>query len=222
MKTVQTMLAEAEAEVPRISPDEAKGMLGRADVLFLDVREPAEVATSGKVPGALAARTCRVLCPFCYVGQHRTAILLRHGLDVVELPFQAHPDIPPGRIRGPSQWADACHARTRGQRSWIAMNWPPRLPNTRRALAAAEWARQHQPRAFPQFHKGLFEAHFVLGEDLEDPAVIDQHASEADIDLAALQAALAKTVPRQALRKPRRLAANMAFKVRRHGYWHDD
>jgi len=48
------MLAEAEAAVPRISPDEAKGLLGRADVLFLDVREPAEVATSGKVPGALA------------------------------------------------------------------------------------------------------------------------------------------------------------------------
>jgi rhodanese-related sulfurtransferase len=54
MKTVQAMLAEAEAEVPRISPDEAKGLLGRTDVLFLDVREPAEVAASGKVPGALA------------------------------------------------------------------------------------------------------------------------------------------------------------------------
>ena len=54
MKTVQSMLAEAEAEVPRISPDEAKKLVGRADVLFLDVREPAEVATSGKVPGAVA------------------------------------------------------------------------------------------------------------------------------------------------------------------------
>jgi rhodanese-related sulfurtransferase len=54
MKTVQSMLAEAEAEVPRISPEEAKALVGRADVLFLDVREPAEVATSGKVPGALA------------------------------------------------------------------------------------------------------------------------------------------------------------------------
>jgi rhodanese-related sulfurtransferase len=54
MKTVQTMLAEAESQVPRISAEEAKGLLGRADVLFLDVREPAEVATSGKVPGALA------------------------------------------------------------------------------------------------------------------------------------------------------------------------
>src|SRR5260221_10573752 len=54
MKTVQAMLAEADAIVPRISPDEAKARVGRPDVLFLDVREPAEVTTSGKVPGALA------------------------------------------------------------------------------------------------------------------------------------------------------------------------
>ena len=120
-----------------------------------------------------------LLCPFCYVGQHRTAILLRHGLDVVELPFQAHPDIPPGGIpsglrNGPMYAMLEREAREAG----LPLNWPPRLPDTRRALAAAEWARLHQPRAFPQFHKGLFEAHFVLGEDLEDPAVIDQHASE--------------------------------------------
>ena len=54
MKTVQSMLAEADAAVPRINPDEARKLVGRADVLFLDVREPAEVATSGKVPGAVA------------------------------------------------------------------------------------------------------------------------------------------------------------------------
>jgi len=54
MKTVQSMLAEADAAVPRISPDEAKTMVGRSDVLFLDVREPPEVAASGKVPGAVA------------------------------------------------------------------------------------------------------------------------------------------------------------------------
>lgn len=54
MKTVKDMLAAAEADVPRISPDDAKMLVGRPDVLFLDVREPAEVAASGKVPGALA------------------------------------------------------------------------------------------------------------------------------------------------------------------------
>jgi len=53
MKTVKIMLSEAEAAVPRISPDEAKGLVGKDDVVFLDVREPAEVVASGKVPGAL-------------------------------------------------------------------------------------------------------------------------------------------------------------------------
>ena len=53
MKTVKEMLAEAEAAVPRISPEEAKSLVGQSDVLFLDVREPSEVAASGKVPGAL-------------------------------------------------------------------------------------------------------------------------------------------------------------------------
>lgn len=54
MRTVQQMLDEANAAVPKISPEEAKGLVGREDVVFLDVREPNEVATSGKVPGALA------------------------------------------------------------------------------------------------------------------------------------------------------------------------
>jgi rhodanese-related sulfurtransferase len=54
MKTVQQMLEEANAQVPRISPEEAKHLVGRPDVLFLDVREPNEVAAAGKVPGALA------------------------------------------------------------------------------------------------------------------------------------------------------------------------
>src|SRR6185437_4132532 len=54
MKTVQSMLAEAQAAVPMISPQDAKALVGKPDVLFLDVREPAEVAASGKVPGAVS------------------------------------------------------------------------------------------------------------------------------------------------------------------------
>ena len=132
------------------------------------------------------------LCPFCYVGQHRTAILVRHGLGVVELPFQAHPDIPPGGISaGPRTGPMYAMLEREAREAGLPLNWPPRLPDTRRALAAAEWARRHQPRAFPQFHKDLFAAHFVLGEDLEDSATIDRHASGAGVDVDALRAALA-------------------------------
>ena len=132
------------------------------------------------------------LCPFCYVGQHRTAILVRHGLRVIELPFQAHPDIPPGGVpAGPRDGPMYATLEREAKETGLPLHWPPHLPNTRLALAAAEWARRHQPRAFPQLRKDLFDAHFVLGEDLEDPAVIDRHASESGIELAPLHAALA-------------------------------
>ncbi|MBW8269498.1 rhodanese-like domain-containing protein [Caldovatus aquaticus] len=51
--SVKEMLAAANAMVPRISAQEAKALLGDPRVVFLDVREPEEVAATGKVPGAL-------------------------------------------------------------------------------------------------------------------------------------------------------------------------
>ncbi len=53
-KTSKQMVAEAEAAVPRIGAEEAKSLHGQPGVVFVDLREPAEVAASGKVPGALA------------------------------------------------------------------------------------------------------------------------------------------------------------------------
>src|SRR5262249_26314956 len=117
--------------------------------------------------------------------------LVRHGLDVIELPFQAHPDIPLGGIpAGPRTGPMYAMLEREAKEAGLPLVWPPRLPNTRRALAAAEWARRGQPSTFREFHKDLFEAHFVLGEDIGDPAVIDRHASESGIDLAVLHAAL--------------------------------
>ena len=53
-KTSKEMVAEADAMVPRIGPDDAKALQGQPGVVFVDLREPAEIAASGKVPGALA------------------------------------------------------------------------------------------------------------------------------------------------------------------------
>jgi predicted DsbA family dithiol-disulfide isomerase len=132
------------------------------------------------------------ICPFCYVAQHRNAILVRHGFHVVALPFQAHPDIPPEGIPAPLRSGPMyTMLEHEAEAAGLALHWPPRLPNTRRALAAAEWARRNQPHGFPQFHKARFDAHFVLGEDLGDAAVINRLARRAGLDLAALQAALA-------------------------------
>ncbi len=51
--TVKDMLAAANAAVPRISPQDAKALHAEGRAVFIDLREPAEIAASGKVPGAL-------------------------------------------------------------------------------------------------------------------------------------------------------------------------
>jgi predicted DsbA family dithiol-disulfide isomerase len=132
-----------------------------------------------------------LICPFCYVGQQRNSIFEESGLQVVHLPFQAHPDIPAagravGTRRGPMYKRLEAEARAAG----LPLLWPDRLPNTRMALAAAEWTRRHAIQSFPTFEKALFAAHFAFGEDLGDPRVIDRHATEAGVDVEAMHASL--------------------------------
>jgi len=51
--TSKDMLAAANAAVPKITPSEAQAMIDTGDVLVVDVRDPGEVAASGKVAGAV-------------------------------------------------------------------------------------------------------------------------------------------------------------------------
>ncbi|SLN46232.1 rhodanese-like domain-containing protein [Pseudooctadecabacter jejudonensis] len=52
-QTPNDMVAAASTEVPRISHGDARALHGQDGVVFLDVREPAELA-GGKVAGAVA------------------------------------------------------------------------------------------------------------------------------------------------------------------------
>lgn len=52
-KTIMEKVAEAKKVVPDIAPADAEAMRGRDDVLIVDVRDPTEVAASGKVAGAV-------------------------------------------------------------------------------------------------------------------------------------------------------------------------
>ena len=52
-KSVKDIVEAANAVVPRISPAQAKQMMADADTLVIDVRDPPEVETSGKVAGGM-------------------------------------------------------------------------------------------------------------------------------------------------------------------------
>ena len=51
--TVKQMLEAANAAVPKITPGQAKELIGKGNTLVLDVRDAPEVEKSGKVAGAV-------------------------------------------------------------------------------------------------------------------------------------------------------------------------
>jgi rhodanese-related sulfurtransferase len=51
--SLKAMMEAANASVPRITPAQAKEMIGKGNVLVVDVRDPKEVEQSGKVAGAV-------------------------------------------------------------------------------------------------------------------------------------------------------------------------
>jgi rhodanese-related sulfurtransferase len=55
VKSAAEMVAAANAAVGTLTVEEAKDLVGRDDVVFVDVREGGELAVQGKVPGAVHA-----------------------------------------------------------------------------------------------------------------------------------------------------------------------
>ena len=131
------------------------------------------------------------ICPFCYVSQDRDDVLLARGLDVVDLPFRAHPEIPPSGVHvGPRQGPTYRSLEAQARAAGLALNWPSRLPNSGMALGAAEWIRRNRTAVSRAFNKAMFEAHFVLGEDIGDMATILRKAAQFGLDGRTLDAAL--------------------------------
>jgi rhodanese-related sulfurtransferase len=53
--SIKEMLAEANAAVPRLSPAQVRDTIGKGNVLIVDVRDAPELASGGKMKGAVHA-----------------------------------------------------------------------------------------------------------------------------------------------------------------------
>lgn len=122
------------------------------------------------------------LCPWCYVGQARSAALRELGLTVIARPFELHPEIPPeGRRVRPDGRLAPTFERIEAECAEVGLPFrrPTRTPNTHRALATAEVVRTGWPGAFDQLDSSLFAAHFVTGDPLDDPDLLDRLVASA-------------------------------------------
>jgi predicted DsbA family dithiol-disulfide isomerase len=127
------------------------------------------------------------ICPWCYLGQDRTALLESLGVRVTARPFELHPATPAGGIplgRRYSRIATAC------EEVGLEFNAPPVLSNSHRALIAAEAVRRSAPERFDDVHRGFFRAYFVDGLDIGDPAVVAEVAGNVAADDAWLHASM--------------------------------
>jgi predicted DsbA family dithiol-disulfide isomerase len=153
------------------------------------------------------------ICPFCYVGRARTRILVDAGLAVTELPLQAHPGVPvEGLAMAPRAGPLYEFLEREAAAAGLELNWPSRIPNSRIALTAAEWVRGNEPAKFPALQEDLFRAHFALGEDLGDPAVVDQYLAAHGLDPAAFWTALDDGTAEQAVTKSEQLARSLGVR----------
>jgi predicted DsbA family dithiol-disulfide isomerase len=130
------------------------------------------------------------ICPFCYVARSRNEILSGSGFLVVELPFQVHPDIPAeGVVMGPRSGEMYERLEREAHEAGLPLHWPSRVPNSRYALAVAEWVRRYHPRGFAVLYNQLFLSHFGLSEDIGDVALVDHYAVQAGADLRLMRRA---------------------------------
>jgi predicted DsbA family dithiol-disulfide isomerase len=114
-------------------------------------------------------------CPFCYLSKSRNKILQDKGYNLIQLPFQAHPEIPPEGIyigeRGGPMYEilerEAIEAK-------LPLNWPDRVPNSGYALALAEQVRRHLPGIFAEVKDKLYALHFVLNENLGSKEIVNR------------------------------------------------
>jgi predicted DsbA family dithiol-disulfide isomerase len=110
------------------------------------------------------------ICPWCYLGQDRTALLRSLGVAVTARPFELHPGLPTAGLplnRRYSKIAAAC------EEAGLPFNPPTAVSNSRRALLTAEAVRLNAPDAFDDLDRRLFAAYFVDGLNLGDPDVLD-------------------------------------------------
>ena len=133
------------------------------------------------------------VCPFCYLEEPDLARIRREYGERVEVDYRAYelrpypvPTLDPGGEYLHRVWNSAVYpmANSLG----MTLRLPPVQPRSRRALEAAEHARD-QGR-FDAMHDALFRAFFAGGRDLDDTSTLLEIGGYAGLDRDELSQAL--------------------------------
>jgi predicted DsbA family dithiol-disulfide isomerase len=131
------------------------------------------------------------LCPWCWLGHDRVALLRSLGAAVTVLPYDLHPEVPAGGVAHRTggrldRVFDVVAAEC--EELGLPFTRPARTPNTRLALTTAELVRRLQPERFDAVHDALLRAQWVEGRPVDDPAVVHDLLVAHGVDAEAIRA----------------------------------
>lgn len=144
------------------------------------------------------------LCPWAYLGRDRTRLMRDLGVEITQLPYELHPEVPPegieiragGRLSGV---LDIIEAECDDLHLPFAR--PGRTPNTRHVLETSETVRRHFPEAFAALDESLARAHWVEGLDLGDRQLVAELVRAAGADAVEVGELVSDGVGTTALRE---------------------
>ncbi len=128
------------------------------------------------------------VCPFCYIAERSSLTRLKGEFELAIdwRGFELRPDTPEEGVEMAEVFPPARLAMMRerlrpvAQRFNVTMGEPSRLPNTRKALAVAEWARD-QGKLW-EFRDAAMDSHWLHGGDLGDDAHLAKLAASVGLD----------------------------------------
>jgi predicted DsbA family dithiol-disulfide isomerase len=135
------------------------------------------------------------VCPFCNVARERAEWLRREaGAEIEWLPFDLHPEYPPEGIpraelvrRYGARFSDV--VRQLNEEAGLTYNpHPERVPNSRRALELAEWARARG--AHDALHERVMDAYWSEGRDITGWDVLGPCVADVGLDPEAAREAV--------------------------------
>lgn len=135
------------------------------------------------------------VCPYCYVAEAGVLgrLVEEYDIELEWSGFQLHPSTPRGGMALTQLFPNADVSAMQAQMKVFAagfgvtMGHPTHIANTRRALAAAEYARD-AGRLHP-FRHAVMHAYWNGGQDIELDATLAAAAGAAGLDPAAVVAA---------------------------------
>ena len=118
-----------------------------------------------------------------------------YGVEVDWRPFELHPELPPegGSLGYNPERTKVFRGRIREMavEGGLEMNFRDKVSNSRLALEATEFVREHAPDKFDAFHRGVMDAYWRDSKNIGEVAVLVDVAKKAGLDPQALREALA-------------------------------